>query len=217
VFERRQQPYVRSLAEGIRRASYEAGRQALIGAVVPFFLFYQLRQHVSLTAAILAATVWSVGVVLHTWHTRGRFDILTAGSLAALLVNAAIGIALQDAVVYLALPAIEQAIAVVILLGSVAIRRPLFGLLAAQFTGAPPAITQHDHWRRSFDLVTLVWAAGTAVRIAFRLTLLATVSVDTFLVVFPIGSWTLTALLLLFTFWYPQRALRPLTQATGDR
>ena len=60
----------------------ESARQVILGAIVPFALFYQARERVSLTAAIVVTTVWSVGLILHTWRTRRRFDILTAGSLA---------------------------------------------------------------------------------------------------------------------------------------
>lgn len=208
MFQGQGQGYATSVEEGIRRAIWEAFRQVFFGAIVPFALFYQARERVSLTAAIIATTLWSIGVILHTWRTRRRFDMLTAGSLFFLFFTAAVGIVSQDATLYLALPVIEQSCLTLALVGSVAIRRPIFGLLAAQFSNVAPDIAGHTTWRRAFNVVTLLWAAGTIIRMAIRLGLLYTAGVDLFLILYPIASWTLSAGLMIFTFWYPQRLFR---------
>ncbi len=196
------------LMAGTRRALREAFWQVVLGAIVPFFLFYQVRDRVSLTAAIVSASLWSGAVILWAWRARSRFDIITAGALAALVLNATVGILSQDATLYFALPAAEHAVYVVVLVLSVVLRRPLFGVIAAQFTGAPPSVTQRDAWRRAFSVVTLAWAAGAVLRIIARLGLLFTVGVDLFLVLYPAFSYTLSAGLLVFPFWYPNHVFR---------
>jgi hypothetical protein len=186
----------------------EAFHQVLFGAIVPFALFYVLRERVSLTAAIVAASLWGAGVILWVWRSRGRFDVLTAGSLVFLLCNATLGILSQNATLYLATPSIEQAILATVLVGSVVLRRPAVGLLAAQLSSAPPLVARSEAWRRAFTVVTLAWAAGAAIRIALRLGLLFSFGVEVFLVAYPILSYGLSAGLLAFSFWYPQHVFR---------
>lgn len=201
-------PAVQDLRASIRRAARESAYQVVVGAIAPFFLFYQFRERVSLTAAIVVATAWSIGVIIYTKRTRGRFDFLTALALISLFAQAAIGIASQDAQLYLALPAIEQCLIVAGLLGSILIKRPLFGLLAQQFTGVNVSVARSPLWLHAFSVVTFVWAVGTVVRIAMRLSLLYSLGVDLYLIVFPACSWTLTAALFAFTFWYPNRVFK---------
>src|SRR5438094_3128107 len=95
-----------------------------------------------------------------------------------------------------------------ILVGSVLLRRPAVGLLAAQLSSAPPAVARSQAWRRAFGVVTLAWAAGAAIRIALRLGLLFSFGVEVFLVVYPILSYGLSAGLFVFSFWYPQHVFR---------
>lgn len=56
--------------------------------------------------------------------------------------------------------------------GSVAVRKPLVGLILAQFGDHPPQWHQHPAVRRACSEVTLIWAALFLVRVAIQVPLL---------------------------------------------
>ena len=103
----------------------------------------------------------------------------------------------------------------VVMLGSVAIRRPLIGVFARWVVAIPESYVRTREYLRSFGLVTFVWGAVTLARAGLRGYLIARGSVDRFVAVQVATGPPVFACLLGLAIWYPRRVARDYALSQG--
>src|SRR5580765_1249927 len=115
----------------------------------PMLLFYAGWKLSGLVAGIALSTVASL--VAYRWEqAHDRPGLMARLALGFILVQAAIGLAAQSAVVYLAQPVLINAIFGFAFVVSVLVRRPLAAMFAGEMYPFPEEVRQSDTFRRTF-------------------------------------------------------------------
>jgi hypothetical protein len=196
----RQQVSVRALLVG-------TGPRFARDAMGPVLVFYLGWKTLSLTAGIVFATVLTVAAFF--WERRHARSGLSASiGLTIALVQAVSGLASGSARWYFAPGLIASTAYGLVFLGSVVIGRPLAGVFASETYPFPPEVRASVTFRRVFSRVSLAWGGYLVGRGAFRLLMLATSSVDAFIVVNILTGLPLTAALMAWSIWYGVRGFR---------
>jgi Protein of unknown function (DUF3159) len=179
---------------------------------LPFGAFYVGLRLSGLVAGIAVST--AVSVLIYLYERRaGRDALLVRISLVVVLVQAAIGLAANSAVVYLAQPVLVNAAWGLAFLVSTAIRRPLAGALAFAWYPFPREFRETEEFKRIFGVQSLVWGAYFMARSALRMAALLYGSLESFLaVVFLTG----TPVMFLLIVWSIRHAMRGLTASEGE-
>ena len=135
----------------------------LFGPVVAFYIGWKLG---NLATGIVLASV--VGIAVEVYERRhGRSGALALVSVAFVLVQAAIGLIADSAVVYLAQPVIAGAIWGIANIVSALIGRPLAGVFADSWYSFPPIIKSSRTYRRVFGIESIVWGGYLLARSGF--------------------------------------------------
>ena len=182
-------------------------RFALVGVspIVAFYVAFRLWGPVNgMVAGTVTATV---ALLIQASRTR-RFDPIGIVPIAAVLIQGGVGIAFQSVDLYLAAPALEMALWGAVLLGSVALGRPIVMLAASELNLLPATARRTPAMVRAFSTVTLVWGVVSFVKAATRLSLLAALPLEVFLVTNTVVITGINVLLLSFSVWYPLRVTR---------
>lgn len=198
-------PEEAGLTEPSFRAIFGAGAAGLLReGVLPLGVFYAGLRLGDLATGIAASTVASV--LLYGLERRaGREGLLVRLSLAFVLVQAAVGLASNSTVVYLAQPVLAAAIWGFAFLVSVPLGRPLAGALASAWYPFPRAFRESARFKRVFGIESLVWAGYFLGRSALRLALLLHGSLEGFLA---ITFVTGTPVMLLLLAWSIRFSIR---------
>jgi hypothetical protein len=150
-------------------------------------------------------------VLIYLYERRaGRDALVVRISLAFVLVQSAIGLAANSAVVYLAQPVLANAVWGFAFLASALIGRPLAGALACAWYPFPHWFRETEPFKRVFGFQSLVWGAYFLARSAMRMAVLLNGSLESFLlVVFLTG----TPMMFLLIAWSIRHAIRGLADA----
>jgi hypothetical protein len=172
------------------------------GPVAAFYLGWKLG---GLVVGILCAS--AVGIALDLYErTRGRAGALALVSVAFVLVQAAVGLVADSAVVYLAQPVVVGAIWGLANIGSALVGRPLAGIFADAWYPFPPEIKASRTYRRIFGVESVVWGVYLLARSGLRMLALAKGSIGAFAVVqFATGA-PFSVALVAWSVWYATRA-----------
>ena len=173
----------------------------------PVLAFYVVWKVAGLTAGILASTV----VSLAAWRYergKGRPGLMALASLGLVLVQAGIGLAADDAKVFLGQPVLVNGVYGLVFVVSAVVGRPLAGVFAGEMYPFPAEVRESVTFRRVFGRVSLAWGAYLLARSALRLLTLTTFSVDAFLGINLVSGVPLTAALMSWSVWYAGRAFR---------
>ena len=181
------------------------GKVSVIGAVtrrlvpylveatfVPLVLFYVFLLSLGLTAAFLAAAVWSYAAV-------GR-RLVGRRPIPALLVLACLGITMRTALylcsgnsfVYFVQPILRTTLTAIVLGASVLIGRPLIARFASDFCPLTPEVEVRPGIAELFRRLTYLWAGVNLVAAAVSLTLLLKVPTAVFVGTATLAAWALT-------------------------
>ena len=170
----------------------------LFGPVAAFYIGWKLG---NLAAGIVLASV--VGIALEVYERRnGRSGALALISVAFVLVQAAVGLIADSAVVYLAQPVIVGAIWGIANIVSALIGRPLAGVFADSWYSFPPVIKSSRTYRRVFGIESIVWGGYLLARSGVRLLVLATGSIGAFVLVQFATGLPLTVGLVVWSVWF---------------
>ena len=173
----------------------------------PMLVFYAGWKVSGLVAGIALSTVASFAA--YRWErAHERSGLMARLGLAFVLVQAAIGLAADSAVVYLAQPVLVNGAYGVAFLGSALLRRPLAGAFATEMYPFPDEVRQSDTFRRAFSNVSLAWGSYLITRSAVRMATLSNGNVDAFMAVNMVTGMPLTALLMGWSVWYAVRYFR---------
>jgi intracellular septation protein A len=181
----------------------------VFGQALPLLSFYLALKFLSFTAAVLIVLAWSTVVFgLHLRRTR-EADIFSAATFAFALLEAIVGLWSQNLLLYLATPSLKNLIYALAFLGSAFVGRPLLGLYGHRLYPVPVEVQQSATYRRAFEITSFVWAGGLTLRGLARLTLMATLPLELYLVVDnTVVGWSFSMFLVSFSVWFPLRRLR---------
>jgi intracellular septation protein A len=178
-------------------------------AVLPVLVFYGAWRLAGLGAGIAAATV--VSLVLAGVLIRRRRDVtLVAVGAAFVVVQAIVGLASHSTTVYLAQPVVLNALWGVACFASIAIRRPLIGVLAGAWYPFPAWFRASDAFRREFSVQSAVFGLFYIARAALRLWALLTSGVGGFVVVSILTGSPFVLVLIAWGVWHARRTFSAL-------
>jgi hypothetical protein len=183
-------------ARRIMRAYWPRFARDTLGPLLAFYLGWKLG---GLPLGIAVST--AVALVEYRLERRaGRPGFMARLSLGFVAVNAVAGLVSNSAVVYLALPVLQNAAFGLSFLVSAAIGRPLTGLVAREMHPIPPNVVRSATYRRVFGRSSIAWAAYLLARSGLRLWALQA-SVGVFVVVNLITGIPFTAALMAWSIW----------------
>lgn len=170
-------------------------------------MFYAGWKLVGLLAGVVAATAWTI--VVYAWeHRHERPGIAARIGLGIALVQAIAALLSGSPIGYFAPPVLINGVYGLAFLVSVAIGRPLAGVLATESYPIPPEVRRLPAFRRTFTHISLVWGVYLVLRSALRLVMLLHFSVDVYVIVNVATAAPMITVLMAWSFWYGLRALR---------
>ena len=187
------------------------------GPVAGFYAGFRLR---GVVAGVLLATFLSLVVYLVA-RRSGRRGVLVQVSLAFSLVQAAATVLSGNPRVYFIQPIVTDMAKSIGFAASVALGRPLTGLVAQDMFDFPPAVAASSTFRVVFGRICLAWAVYFALRGVVRIAaLLFLTNLDLTAAVFVVSSTPVGLGLLVWSTWYAVRRFRaspewPAVQAGG--
>ncbi|MDQ3107268.1 MAG: AarF/UbiB family protein [Actinomycetota bacterium] len=192
-------------APSVRSVLTRFGPEALVSAVVPMVIFASLDAARGLTAAILGATLWSVGLVVAR-RLRGR----AAGpfvwvTMVLVLVRGASGVLTGSGLVYFGPDIANNFVIGPLLLLSVALGRPAVGFAARLFYPFPPNVRRHPTFIAVFGRLTMAWGIFQLLMGVLQVWLVLNVSPGTFLLVKRGISIPISLALFVICLHYPRR------------
>lgn len=193
-----------TLLPAVRRA---LARFVLVG-MTPIVAFYAVFRAAGPIEGIIAGTLTATVALLIQGYRLGRFDPVGIVPIGAVLIQGGAGLVFQSVDVYLAAPAVENAIWGLALIGSVVVGRPFISMAARELELLPTSVRAQPAVTRALSVVTLVWALASFAKSGIRLALLATLPLELFLVTNTVVISSLNMALLAFTLWYPLRAAK---------
>jgi intracellular septation protein A len=192
----------------IFRAGAPRFAREAFGPVLAFYAGWKLG---SLALGIVLAT--AVGIALDLYERRrGRAGALALVSVAFILVQAAIGLIADSAVVYLAQPVLVSAIWGFANIGSAIVGRPLAGVFADAWYPFPPEVKASRTYRRVFGFESIVWGVYLLARSGIRILVLTSGSVGAFVAVQFATGIPFTVALVAWSVWYATRAFERSTE-----
>lgn len=173
-------------------------------AVLPAVVFWLIRRAGHVELAIGAGFVTSIIVFLRT-RQRGAVGALAVISIFVAGGAAIAGILVESERVYLANDPVGDVISVAIGLGSIAWRRPMFGMIATELSPRVRGRIASDH--RVFYTTTWLWIAVNAAQAVLRVYMLQELSVGEYLIWTRLISWPANAALIWVTWTLVSRAI----------
>lgn len=167
----------------------------LLSAVCPFVVYQLLTlQGVPTVEALAVAMVFPGIDTILGWVRRGRPDPLGLLSLFFLGVSIAVALLTEEPLVVLLRPSVTGAALGLLCFASLLLRRPAIFYIARQFatSGNSVATERFDklwaqpNFRSSMRLLTVVWGCWLLGAAAARTALALTLTVSTFLAIWPI-------------------------------
>ena len=196
-------PRLRDLLPSIRPALGRFG----VGGLLPILTFYVLFRLAGPTAGILGGmSVSLLALSVQAWRLK-RLDPIVLVPMGVIAINGSAGLLTGSVELYLAAPAVENALWGIALLVSVVVRRPLVGLIARELGLIPAAHARSAVVDRALAQTTLAWAVGAFLKAGVRLWLLQVLPLESFLVAITLFTWAVNAALLVGSFRWPLRAL----------
>ena len=178
-------------------------------AVLPVLVFYGAWRVAGLGAGIAAGTV--VSLVLAAVLVRRRRDVtVVAIGAAVVVIQGIVGLASHSATVYLAQPVLLNALWGLACFVSIALRRPLVGVLAGAWYPFPAWFRASDAFRREFSLQSAVFGVFYVARAAFRLWALLATGVGGFVVVSVLTGSPVILVLIAWGVWHARRTFSAL-------
>jgi hypothetical protein len=180
----------------------------LLGVVVPQLLFYLGLRDESMTAGLIAAGGWIVGLQLIDVVRRRLVDpLLLYGSVWTMVQGTVAGYA-HSATLYLAGGVIENLIWALVLLGSLAVGRPLLvGVVGSLLRARSDAVLTLPA-QAALGRLTTLWALGFLARAVGLYAAVIHLAIGQFLLVNTLAGWPLNGIGLLLSAVYFQAAIR---------
>ncbi len=180
----------------------------LIGKVIPIVVFLGTLPLVGVDLAVLAALIWSIGVLSYQRHCGRRIAGLVVLSVVGNLARSALAIATGSTFVYFAQPTLSTIMIGLAFAVSVPLGQPLAGRLINDFCPFDAATASHPEFLRFFQSASLLWSGSSLVNGAITIYLLSTQTLTNFLVAKAFLGPALTALTLVAGLWLFRHRMR---------
>jgi intracellular septation protein A len=193
------------------------GPQFAFEGVVPAVVFYAVWREGGLVPAVVVGTVCSLAIA--AWQTRrGLGGAMALVTVTFVLIQAVVGLAAHSATVYLAQPVVLSACWGIAYFGSVAIGRPLIGVIAGTWYPFPDWFRASPTFRREFGMQSVVWGVYCLARAGVRIVVLLGSGVGAFLVVSAVTGFPLLVALIGWGLWHARRTFSSLSNwvLSGD-
>ena len=179
-----------------------------VACVVPAALFYLTLVTVGVTAAIVAALVWSYGAIVWRWVTERPMSGLLALTVTVLTIRSIFTLSTGNTFVYFLQPVISDGLVAVLFLVSLASARPLVARLAADFYPMSAGVADLPRVRRLFWRLTLLWGGVCLLKGMVGYLLLTSLSVANFVLIKSSAMIAMTAAAVAVTVWASATVLR---------
>jgi hypothetical protein len=173
----------------------------------PVLAFYGGWKLGGLVIGIVLSTVVAVAAWLYE-RRKARPGLMARLALAVVFLQAAIGLAADSEVAFLAPQVLMNVGWGAAFVGSALIGRPLTGAFAAEMVDMPPEVRASVTYRRVFGRISLAWGAYLLARAAARFALLVWVGVDAFVASNLVTGAPVMAALMSWSIWYGTRGFR---------
>ncbi|MDP8923891.1 MAG: DUF3159 domain-containing protein [Chloroflexota bacterium] len=197
-------PRIRELLPSATRA---LGRFGVAG-VLPILAFYVAFRIGGPIPGIACGMGLSLLALLIQLRRLGRLDPIVLVPMVLILIQGTAALLTGSVDLYLAVPAVENALWGVALVGSVLLRRPLVRVIAGELQLIPVAFSRSESLRRALSHVTLAWGVGAFVKAGARLWMLSVLPLEPFLVATTVFYLVVNGALVAFSFWWPLRTAR---------
>jgi Protein of unknown function (DUF3159) len=184
-------------------------------AVLPVAAFYAAWRVLGLAAGIGLSAIVSLGLAAVLIH-RGREVGLVVVAAAFVVIQAVTGLLSGSATVYLAQPVVLSGLWGIAYIVSVFVGRPLIGVFACAWYPFPAWFRASAPFKREFGLQSLVWAAYSFARAAFRLVLLLHAGIGAFVLASFVTGTPVIVVLLCWGLWHARRAFARLQTGPGS-
>ncbi|WP_235031040.1 VC0807 family protein [Nonomuraea solani] len=196
-------PSLKSLAR-------QAIPRLLEAVVIPLALFYTALAAFGLNGALATVLAWAYGSL--AWRR------LLGRPLSASMILATIAITIRVAltawsgntIIYFLQPELGTICFSMVFLASVRLHRPLVGKLIGEYVRLPQAVMAHEHIRRCFVQLTLLWALVLLANATLSIWLLLSATLGTYLLIRPITVALISVLAFTCSVTLFLRALRHL-------
>lgn len=177
-------------------------------SIIPLAVFYGALWTVGVWGGLIAALIWSYTAVIRRVVTRTPVPGLLLLGLVGITARTAMAVASGSVFVYFLQPTLTTVLVGGIFLLSVPAGRPLAHRLAGDFCPLPDSFMGSPPVRRFFARITLLWAFVQLTNAAVSLWLLATQSVETYVLARAVLSWGLTGAAIVASTLYFKRSMR---------
>lgn len=185
VEERPPSPHVREVI--VRVVSSLA-----IAVVAPAMLLWAVLATFNVSAAVVAALFWMVGVMTWRWATGRPVSGLLLLTLVILVLKTAFTLATGNTFVYFAQPVLADIAVAGIFLASLCSARPAIARLAPEFYPVDAEVAARPEVRAHFRRLTLMWSLVILAKGGITLWLLETLSPVDFVLIKGGAVMTLT-------------------------
>lgn len=168
--------------------------------VVAFYLAFRLGGPV---VGIVTGMAVSLSVLAIQAYRLHRLDPVALVPMIVILVQGVLASLTGSVELYLAAPAVEAVIWGVVLIGSVALRRPLVPLIARELGVVPTRFAASVGLQRSLVLLTLAWGIAAFCKAGLRLWLLTLLPLEAFLIAVTFGIMGINLVMLAISIWLP--------------
>jgi uncharacterized membrane protein len=176
--------------------------------VIPLVVFYGAVWLSGVWGGLFAALAWSYTAVLRRVATRTPVPGLLILGLIGITTRTLVALLSGSTFVYFLQPTLTTILVGTVFLLSVPAGRPLAERLAGDFCPFPPTFLRSAPSRRFFARITVLWAFVQLANAAVSIWLLATQSVETYVMARAVLSWVLTGSAILVSFLYFNRSMR---------
>jgi intracellular septation protein A len=199
--------------EGLSAVLFRSLKGAAFG-FVPLIGFYLGQK--------LGGVVWAVAVGCALTLVVFPFERRVTGSmrwswigLVGVAVSATLALITNDPKLFFIRAVIGDAVWGFAMLGSLAIGRPLIGVLASWVVTIPQTYKDTAAYKKSFGILTLVWGIVNLARAGGRGYLIVDGTLDQVMVGQMLTGWPVFAGLVAFSVWYPRRLARQYVMSIG--
>jgi hypothetical protein len=200
----------------VRALARHAAPRLLEGVVIPTLLFLALLRIGGPMWAVAGGLGWSTLVIGSRVARRRPIPTIVLLGLGALAVRTALSLAAGSSFVYFLQPTLGTAVVGCVILASALAGRPVILRLARDFCPLPDDVMVHEHLRRFFLGISVLWGTVQLLNAGITMWLLLSQSLGTFVVLRTTLGYALTGTAIAITvLWFRQvhRASTPAVPA----
>lgn len=191
---------------GLRAIVSHAWVNVVTGKIVPLVIFLALFNWTGITAAVLTALAWSLGLVAYQRAHGHRIAGLVILSIVGNTAKTIVAVATGSVIAYFIQPTISTTLIGTAFLVSIPLGFPLAERLVHDFCPFDEATKNEPAFNAFFPRLSFLWGATSLLNGAVTLYLLLTQSITNFLILKAfLGPSTTTMTIVIGIWWFRRR------------